>query len=226
MGHDAFVNFDVDGVLRLVRGAGVDEKAEIGGIRDEATLAGFECVGEAFTGEDFFFQDAEAASVEGERTGVLQPECAQGTTGAVGGIPERDLFGFDVGLKDGDERGLVFAQGDMVLEFVLEEVAEVLAVGGSGGGSIGGVERGRRGWWRRRRRRRAAAQTAARTATDATAFASNRGREDLVGAIGDRELETISAEIVEDSVRQYSTPCGGGDFDRWTDRTDRNWPFK
>ena len=45
----------------------VDADAEIGGVGDKALLAGLHGVDEAFTGEGFVFEDAEAAAVEGER---------------------------------------------------------------------------------------------------------------------------------------------------------------
>ena len=46
--------------------------------------------------------------------------------------PEGDALGVDFGLQDGDERGLVFADGDGFGEVVVEVVVE------GGGGGVGG----------------------------------------------------------------------------------------
>ena len=121
-------------MLRLARACGFDEQAEICRVRDDAAFAGLDGVGEAFAGEDFAFENAEAAAVERERACVFQPQAAQGASRAAHSGPERNFFGFDFGLRDGDESGLIFLQRNFVFELVFEEVAEILAVCGCGHG--------------------------------------------------------------------------------------------
>ncbi len=104
-----------------------DADGLVGGVGEEAPLVGVDGVEEAFAAEGAVFDDGEGASVEGEVAGVGDPEGAEGC-----GLlrrPEGDSLDGELGLEDGDEGGLVFADGDGVGEGVLEEVVE----GGGGG---------------------------------------------------------------------------------------------
>src|SRR5580704_2273365 len=79
--HDSLVDFDARDVLRLAGLLRFDEQAKVGGIGEKPALAGFDGVGEALAREDLVFEHAETAAIEGESTGVVQPECAKRTAG-------------------------------------------------------------------------------------------------------------------------------------------------
>jgi len=101
---------------------GGDADGLIGGVGEETALGGVDGVEEAFAPEVSVFDDGEAAAVEGEVAGVFDPEGAEGD--GVGGRPEADALGVDLGLEDGDEGGLVLADSDGLGELVLEVVVE------------------------------------------------------------------------------------------------------
>ena len=138
--HDALGDFDAGDVKRLAGFLRFDEKAQVGGVREQAALAGLDRIGETFACEHFVFEDAEAAAVEGQRAGVGDPERAKRTAGSGGGAPERNFIGDDVGLRDGNEGGLIFFESDAVFEFVFKEVAEILPAGGCAEQSAGNFD--------------------------------------------------------------------------------------
>src|SRR6476646_3889087 len=110
-------------MLRSVVGLGLHEEAQVGGVGEQATLARFDGIGQAFAGEHFVVEDAEAAAVQGERAGILQPDSAQWSARTGGAAPERNSLGVDFTLHDGNERGLIFLERNAVFKLVLEEVA-------------------------------------------------------------------------------------------------------
>ena len=130
LNHGAVNDADFRDALRLAVRFFVDADAEIGGVGDQALFAGLHGIHEAFAGEGFVFEDAEAAAVEGERAGIGEPQRAKRPCGAERGIPERDFFGLHVCLDDGDERGFVLVDCDAIFEFVFEEIAEIGALRG------------------------------------------------------------------------------------------------
>ena len=82
LNHGAVNDADLRDALGLAVRFFVDADAEIGGVGDKAFFAGLHGVHETLTREGFVFEDAEAAAVEGERTGVCKPQCAKRTSGA------------------------------------------------------------------------------------------------------------------------------------------------
>src|SRR5580765_4935486 len=107
---------------------GFDQNAEIGGVRKQTAFSGFERLGEAFTGEDFVVENAETAAVQGERAGVFDPDGAKRASRTGCAAPQRYFFGFDFGLGDGHECGLIFLEAYSVFEFVFEKIAQTSAV--------------------------------------------------------------------------------------------------
>ncbi len=125
--QDAFADgevLDAVGVIAMVDG---DADGLVGGVGEETPLAGVDGVEEAFAGETAVLDDGEGAAIEGEVGDVGDPERAQGLELLWG--PEGDTLGVDLGLEDGDEGGLVAANGDGLGEVVGEVVVE-----GAGGG--------------------------------------------------------------------------------------------
>ena len=138
--EDALGGADEGDVAGVVVAFGGDVDGLVGGVGEQALFVGVDGVEEAFAAEVAVFDDGEAAAVEREAGGVGDPERAEGLRSAVAvGGDEGDAVGVDLGLQDGDEGGLVFADGDGLGEVVGEEVVEGggFGVGGEGGG--GGV---------------------------------------------------------------------------------------
>ena len=118
--------------LRGLVAFGGDVDGLVGGVGEQALLVGVDGVEEAFAAEVAVFDDGEGAAVEREAGGVGDPERAERLRVLVAAVgDEGDAVGVDLGLQDGDERGLVFADGDGFGEVVVEEVVE------GGGGGVG-----------------------------------------------------------------------------------------
>src|SRR5947208_1528406 len=71
------------------------------------------------------FHDGERAGIKRQAAAVGDPKSAEGALGH--GIPERDFFGVDTRVDDRHQRRLVFADGDPLLQVVLEQVADLAA---------------------------------------------------------------------------------------------------
>src|SRR5882762_10797000 len=126
----AFGNFGAHNVLRSFVGLGLHEQPQIRRVREQAALAGFDGIGQALASEYFVVEYAEAAAVQSEWAGILQPQSAQGPAGAGGAAPQRNPFRFEFGLHDRHERRLIFLERDTIFYFVLEEIAEALSTCG------------------------------------------------------------------------------------------------
>ena len=118
---------------------GGDADGLVDGVGEQAVLVGMDGIEQAFAAEVAVLDDGEGAAVEGEVGGVGDPEGAQ--RDGLLRRPEGDALGVDFGLQDGDEGGLVFADGDGFGEVVLEVVVE------GGGGGVGGEGVGGSCWY-------------------------------------------------------------------------------
>ena len=128
--QDAFGRGERGGLHGVVLRLGGDAHGLINGVGEQALLGGMDRVEQAFAAEVAVFDDGEGAAIEREVGGVGDPESAQRR--GLARRPERHALGVDLGLQDGDERGLILADGDGLGEVIGEVVVE----GGSGG--VGG----------------------------------------------------------------------------------------
>lgn len=82
---------------------------------------------QAFSGEGVAVEDVEGSGVEGQAAAIGDPKGATNFSRVL--VPDRDLFRIDARLQNRHQRGLVLADGDLLLEVVLEIVAEVFTFG-------------------------------------------------------------------------------------------------
>ena len=126
--HESANNLQVRDRLRIGVGFGGDVNGGVAGIREEAALVGLDGIEKAFAGKAVAFDDGEGAGVERGAGGVAEPEGVAGDV--VVFIPDGDFERVNTGLHDGHERGLVFADGDGLLDVVGEELADFASAGG------------------------------------------------------------------------------------------------
>ena len=104
-----------------------DSDCRIGRVGNQAAFIGMNRLEHAFPGKGVAVNQVEGASIERKATGVVDPKCPEHVLRASG--PERYLLRFDPGLENGDQGRLVLTDGDLLLELVLEIVAETLGFG-------------------------------------------------------------------------------------------------
>src|ERR1700687_674051 len=110
----------------------IHQQAKVGCVRQQTFFTWLDGIHETLTSKRVSFEHVETAPVECEVAGVVDPKSTKHRW--LRRIPDRNLFRVDACLENGHHRRLVLADGDAVLELVLEQIAEFLGLGhGSSG---------------------------------------------------------------------------------------------
>src|SRR6202022_488717 len=104
----------------------IHQQAEVSRVRQQTFFTRLDGIHQTLTSKSVGFEHIEAAPVECEVAAVVDPKSTK--HGWLRRIPDRNLFRVDARLENGHHRRLVLADGDAVLELVLEQIAEFLGL--------------------------------------------------------------------------------------------------